>query len=79
MMKAWTLFALAAAALAGCSGGSESHVTADEEKMFKNPGPVDRSKIPSNAFEHAGPSYIGKPSAGSGAGSAPPPAATTGG
>lgn len=77
-MRASTLLvASLAVSTLGCSGGSEASVSADEERMFKNPPPVDRSKIPADAFPHNGPSYVGEPSKGSG--SAPPPAAATAG
>ena len=76
-MKA--LVPLLALLACGCSGGETASVSADEEKMFKNPPPVDRSKIPANAFEHKGPSYVGEPSKGSGgSASASRPAAAGG-
>jgi PBP1b-binding outer membrane lipoprotein LpoB len=71
------IFAIAASFLAGCTGGSEASVSANEEANFKNPPPVDRSKIPANPFETKGPAFIGEPSGATNpSGGTPPPAAT---
>ncbi|RYG45100.1 hypothetical protein EON79_13405 [bacterium] len=70
-LKTLSLLAIVAAGvLAGCNG-NEAAISADEEKMFKNPAPVDRSKIPANPNTHKGPAFIGEPSAGSGGGGKP--------
>lgn len=78
-MKLLILLPLLAGVLAGCTGGGEASATKSEEEMFKNPGPVDRSKIPAGGGMPKGKAFIGEPSGAMGSGAKPPANVTNGG
>ncbi|CAN5606073.1 hypothetical protein BH11ARM2_BH11ARM2_29960 [soil metagenome] len=78
-VKSLGLLALVAIGLAGCSGGSDAATTKTEEDMFKNPGPVDPSKVPAGGGMPKGRAFVGEPSGAMGSGAKAPTNVTTGG
>ena len=77
LRKLALLILAATGVLTGCSQSAETSVSADEEKMFKNPGPIDRSKIPADAHMPKGPAFVGEPTGATkpDGGTPPPPVA----